>query len=175
MCLPALRLDWDCSQQVSPKNAIISRKCCHRYHVNVMRASPAQSCPALEALLEGAVPAGAPVLCPCSFTHPVWEHRRLQGLTRCNINCFRPQGWGTAATFQLNCFVSGATSTLGTLLKVQSLSSPTFVVFEDPSWSLLHKELFWTQLCCWHLLFHLLVFPKLGYKFQSFPLPRDCI
>lgn len=91
ICLPPLRLDWDCSQQVSPKMVLSVENqrlllTCHRWHVSVMRASPPQSCSGLAVLLEGAVSAGplplpqvSPVLCPCSCTHHVWDHRRLQG------------------------------------------------------------------------------------------------
>lgn len=76
---------------------------------------------------------------------------------------------------QLNCSIFGATSTPSILLKVQSLSSATFMFLEDTSLSFLQEEWIWIQVCCWYLLFHLLVFPELGYKIWSFPFPRDCI
>lgn len=172
MCFPPLRWDWDCSQQVSPKmvSSVENQRfllTCHRWHVNVVRASPPQIWSPLAALLEGAVSAAplpqvSPVL--SLLLHPA---------------CGRPQeaarGWPGSVLIasglsggglqqpwlQLNCSVFGATSTLGTLQQVQSLSSPTFVFLEDHSCSFPRKDLTWILLCCWYSLFHLLVFPKL--------------
>lgn len=70
---------------------------------------------------------------------------------------------------QLSCCMFGATSTLGTLLKVQLLSSPTFVFLNDPSWFFLNKELIWIQLCCWHYTSTLLCSLNWVIKSEAFP------
>lgn len=114
------------------------------------------------------VPALAPTLCETTGG--------CEGLTRLSVNCFRPQGWGTAATFasiQLLHVWGCIYSRYPPESAVPLLSH--ICVSQDPSWSFLHKEIIWIQLYCWHLLFHLLVFPKLGFKIWSFSFPRDCI